>query len=52
MKRLTKKELIERLGATEEEAKIVVQYEGLFPELLDDEDKVSVTVKKNYSFLD
>ena len=38
MKRLTKKELIERLGATEEEAKIVVQYEGLFPELLDEEE--------------
>ena len=52
MKRLTKKELMEKLGATEEEAKIVVQYEGLFPELLDEEEGFKINTEILWEKLD
>lgn len=52
MNRLTKKDLIEKLGATLEEAKIVVAYEGLFPELLQEDEGFKIDSETLWDKLD
>ena len=38
MKKFRKRDLFEKFGATEEEAKIIMEYQRIFPELLHDGD--------------
>lgn len=52
MKKFTKKELMNRFGRTKEEADIFIEYQRLFPELLEDEEGFIIDTEKLHSKLE